>query len=116
MFGQNVNRRCSSAELQTVIGMDSLNLLFGNTLQMTERCDSRVHAYANGKTFDQCRQEARKLSGTLAGEILTQGKVSWSHVLETSGHDEIVFKLTLKYLREAGHDIGSHANPLVTMT
>lgn len=78
-----------------------------------DSCDSRTKAYKNGKTFDQCRQEARQVTGVLAQEIAQAGEVSWKRVLEASGHDEIVYKLTLKYLREQGHDIGNFQSPRV---
>lgn len=77
------------------------------------QCDSRVKAYRNGKTFEQCRQEARGVVGLLAAEIAQTGEVSWSRVMEASGHDEIVYKLSLKYLREQGHDIGNNKMPRV---
>lgn len=70
-------------------------------------------AYKNGRTFDQCRQEAREKADALAGEIGEHGQVSWSRILEAAGHDELVYKLTLKYLREKGYDIGNHEAPRV---
>jgi hypothetical protein len=76
-----------------------------------DSCDSR--AYQGGKTFDLCRQEARRNSAELAGEIERLGQVSWTRVLEAAGHDEIVYKLSLKYLREAGYDIGNSSVPRV---
>jgi alkylated DNA nucleotide flippase Atl1 len=78
-----------------------------------DSCDSRVRAYRNGKTFDQCRQEARQVADVLAQEIAAKGEVAWSRVLEAAGHDEIVYKLALKYLREQGHDIGNFQVPRV---
>lgn len=78
-----------------------------------DSCDPRTRAYRNGKTFDQCRQEARHVAVALAQEIAQAGKVSWQRVLEVSGHDEIVYKLALKYLREQGHDIGNFQAPRV---
>lgn len=80
---------------------------------MDDACDSRTHAYRNGKTFEQCCQEARGVTGILAGEIGQSGEVAWSRVLEAAGHDEIVYKLTLKYLRERGFDIGNFEAPRV---
>ncbi len=80
---------------------------------MDDACDSRTHAYRNGKTFDQCRQEARAATDALASEIMQAGEVSWSRVLQVAGHDEIVYKLTLKYLRENGYDIGNFKTPRV---
>ena len=76
-------------------------------------CD--VGSYRNGMTFEQCRQEARRNSKALAGEIVRLGQVPWSHVLEASGHDELVYKLTLKYLRQAGFDIGNGSLPRVSL-
>lgn len=80
---------------------------------MDDACDSHTHAYRNSKTFDQCRQEARAAADALASEIMQAGEVSWSRVLQVAGHDEIVYKLTLKYLRENGYDIGNFKTPRV---
>ena len=76
-------------------------------------CDVRVHAYKNGKTMEQCREEARKNTEILSHEILEKGEVSWTRVLEAADHDELVYKLTLKYLRQGGHDIGNNKIPRV---
>jgi hypothetical protein len=62
-------------------------------------CDSRVHSYKNGKTMEQCKEEARENTRVLSKELLENGgEVSWTQVLDMSGHDELVYKLTLKYL------------------
>ena len=76
-------------------------------------CDIRVHAYKNGKTMEQCRKEARKNTEILSDEILKKGEVSWSKVLDVADHDELVYKLTLKYLRQGGYDIGNNKIPRV---
>jgi hypothetical protein len=68
-------------------------------------CDSRVHAYKNGKTMEQCKVEARENTRVLSKELLENGEVSWTRVLDTAGHDELVYKLTLKYLRQQGYEI-----------
>lgn len=78
-----------------------------------DSCDPQVKAYRNGKTFDQCRQEARHVVAVLSEEIRRTGEVSWSRVLEAADHDEIVYKLSPKYLREAGFDIGNYQIPRV---
>jgi len=70
-------------------------------------CDSRIHAYKNGKTMEQCRQEARKTTELLS-EVPKTGEVSWKRVLEVTDYDELVYKLTLKYLRQKGYDIGNN--------
>jgi hypothetical protein len=51
----------------------------------------------------------------VAEEILKSenGEVSWNKILELADHDELVYKLTLKYLREMGYDIGNNKNPRV---
>src|SRR5207244_8327897 len=71
------------------------------------RCDPRNHAYKNGKTFEDCKGEARRVIYHLAEEIgkSEAGEVSWNKILEVTDHDELVYKLTLKYLREKGYDI-----------
>lgn len=79
---------------------------------MAADCDAG--AYRNGKTFDECRQEAKLCSAGLAQEIAHSGHVPWSRVMEAAGHDELVYKLTLKYLRETGYDIGNSSAPRVS--
>jgi hypothetical protein len=79
-------------------------------------CDSRIHAYKNGKTMEQCRQEARKTTELLSKELLKTGEVSWKRVLEVTDHDELVYKLTLKYLRQKGYDIGNSTIPRIRST
>ena len=76
-------------------------------------CDSRVRAYKNGKTMEQCKEEARQNIRVLSKELLENGEVSWTRVLDTAGHDELVYKLTLKYLRQQGYDIGNNRTPRV---
>jgi hypothetical protein len=76
-------------------------------------CDVRVHAYKNGKTMEQCREEARKNTQLLSDEIIKKGVASWTRVLEVADHDELVYKLTLKYLRQNGYDIGNNKIPRV---
>lgn len=79
-----------------------------------DTCDARTRAYKNGKTFDQCRKIAEDLSSELAKKIEQAGAVSWKEILEVSDHDELVYKLTLKYLRQNGYDIGDWKTPQVT--
>jgi hypothetical protein len=81
--------------------------------QTTNSCDSRIHAYKNGKTMEECRQEARKTTELLSEEISSAGEVSWKRVLELTDYDELVYKLTLKYLRQKGYDIGNNAIPRI---
>jgi len=76
-----------------------------------ESCDVRTRAYKNGKTFDECKQIAEKMNLTLQRQIQVKGKVLWTDLLEQADHDEIVYKLTLKYLRRDGYDIGDSKRP-----
>ena len=76
-------------------------------------CDPRNRPYQNGKTFGDCRAEARRISSTLSEELLLKNEVSWNRILEIADHDELVYKLTLKYLREMGYDIGNYTIPRV---
>ncbi|MGE5662355.1 MAG: hypothetical protein ACM3X1_08930 [Ignavibacteriales bacterium] len=76
-------------------------------------CDARVHAYKNGKTFEGCKEEARQNTEFLSKEILENGEVSWARILEVANYDELVYKLTLKYLRQKGYDIGYNKVPRV---
>ncbi|HSB50657.1 MAG TPA: hypothetical protein VLC72_04945 [Nitrosopumilaceae archaeon] len=74
-------------------------------------CDTRTKAYKNGKTFEQCKEIAEKTNSLLQQQIHKKGKILWSELLEKVDHDEIVYKLTLKYLRRDGFDIGNWQNP-----
>jgi hypothetical protein len=78
-----------------------------------ESCDVRTRAYKNGKTFDQCKQIAETMNSELKDVIEKQGKVQWSEILAKVDHDELVYKLTLKYLRRDGYDIGNWQTPEV---
>ena len=58
--------------------------------------------------MEQCKKEARENTRALSKELLEIGEVSWTRVLNTAGHDELVYKLTLKYLRQQGYNIGNN--------
>ena len=81
--------------------------------QNSNSCDSRIHAYKNGKTMEECRQEARKTTELLSEQISNGGEVSWKRVLDLTNYDELVYKLTLKYLRQKGYDIGNNTIPRI---
>jgi hypothetical protein len=49
----------------------------------------------------------------LSEEISSTGEVSWKRVLEVTDYDELVYKLTLKYLRQKGYDIGNNMIPRI---
>ena len=85
----------------------------GNSSSNGSSCDPRVHAYKNGKTFEECKEEARQNSEFLSKEILEKGEVSWAKILELVNYDELLYKLTLKFLRQKGYDIGYNKLPRV---
>lgn len=76
-------------------------------------CDPRTKAYKNGKTFEECKTEARGLVSRMVKEIPPNKEITWTKILETANHDEIVYKLILKYFREMGYDIGNYTRPRV---
>ena len=78
-----------------------------------DSCDVRTRAYKNGKTFDQCKEIAESMNAQLKQQIEEHGKVLWNEILSTVDHDELVYKLTLKYLRRDGYDIGNSQIPEV---
>ncbi len=78
-----------------------------------DSCDRRIRAYKNGKTFVQCRDIAEKMNPDFKKYIENNGKVPWNEILNKVDHDEIVYKLTLKFLRRDGYDIGNHKIPEV---
>jgi len=78
-----------------------------------ESCDRRIRAYKNGKTFDQCRVIAESLNPDFKTQIDQKGRVLWTEILDQVNHDELIYKLTLKYLRRDGYDIGNYKIPEV---
>ncbi|MGI9567962.1 MAG: hypothetical protein ACR2LL_13270 [Nitrosopumilus sp.] len=78
-----------------------------------DRCDRRVRAYKNGKTLEQCREEAKSLSSEFKTYIEKKGKLLWTEILEQVDHDELIYKFTLKFLRQDGYDIGNYKIPEV---
>jgi hypothetical protein len=49
----------------------------------------------------------------LSEEISNTGEISWKRVLELTDYDELVYKLTLKYLRQKSYDIGNNTIPRI---
>ena len=78
-----------------------------------DTCDTRVRAYKNGKTFDQCKEEAERMNPVFKDHIEKYGKVLWTEILSQVDHDELIYKLTLKFLRLDGYDIGNNKIPEV---
>jgi hypothetical protein len=49
----------------------------------------------------------------LSEEISNTGEVSWKRELDLTNYDELVYKFTLKYLRQKGYDIGNNMIPRI---
>jgi len=81
-----------------------------------DSCDRRVRAYKNGRTMDECKEIAERMNSEFQEAIARSGKVSWTEILERVDHDELVYKLSLKYLRRDGFDIGNYKVPEVRPT
>ncbi|MDB9722186.1 hypothetical protein OAA51_04125 [Nitrosopumilus sp.] len=78
-----------------------------------DSCDRRTRAYKNGKTFDQCKEIAESMNPDFKNQISQNNKILWTEILEKVDHDELIYKLTLKFLRRDGYDIGNHKIPEV---
>jgi hypothetical protein len=78
-----------------------------------ESCDRKTRAYKNGKTFDQCKEIAESMNPEFKMQIDQKGKILWQEILLQVNHDELIYKLTLKYLRRDGYDIGNYKTPEV---
>ncbi len=78
-----------------------------------DSCDVRLTAYKGGRSFRECRDAAAALIPTLASRIDESGGMTWDAIMEESEYDAVVYKLALKYLRQNGYDIGSHARQSV---
>ena len=80
-------------------------------IEYMDSCSSGGTAYRHGKTYEECKQLAEDFTVELKPEIEKNGKLLWSELLEKVRHDELVYKLTLKYLRRDGFDIGNSNIP-----
>ena len=78
-----------------------------------DSCNSRVRAYKNGKTFDQCRDIAESMNPDFKKQIDEKLKVTWTEILQQVDNDELIYKLTLEFLRRDGYDIGNSKVPEV---
>ena len=78
-----------------------------------DSCNSRVRAYKNGKTFDQCRDIAESMNPDFKKQSDEKLKVTWTEILQQVDNDELIYKLTLKFLRRDGYDIGNSKVPEV---
>ena len=78
-------------------------------------CDSRGTSYMNGNSYEDCKKIAEDINIKLKPVITDNDSMSWKQLSEEVNHDELVYKLVLKYLRRDGFDIGNSDNPQITV-
>ena len=78
-------------------------------------CDSRGTSYMNGNSYEDCKKIAEDINTKLKPVITDNDSMSWTQLSEEVNHDELVYKLVLKYLRRDGFDIGNIDNPQITL-
>ena len=78
-------------------------------------CDSRGTSYMNGNSYEDCKKIAEDINTKLKSVITDNDSMSWKQLSEEVNHDELVYKLVLKYLRRDGFDIGNSDNPQITV-
>ena len=78
-------------------------------------CDGRGTSYKNGNSFEDCKKIAEEINARLKPVISHNGSMLWKQVSEEVNHDELVYKLVLKYLRRDGFDIGTVNNRQITV-
>ena len=76
-------------------------------------CSGRRTSYLNGKSYEECKKLAETINDNLKNKIIEVGKFEWSELLIEVDHDELIYKLVLKYLRRDGFDIGNSQNPQI---
>ena len=78
-------------------------------------CDGRGTSYRNGNSYEDCKKIAEEINAKLKPLINDSGSMPWTQLSEEVEHDELVYKLVLKYLRRDGYDIGNFNNPQITV-
>ena len=78
-------------------------------------CDGRGTSYRNGNSYEDCKKIAEDINTRVKPIINDNGSMPWKQLSEEVDHDELVYKLVLKYLRRDGFDIGNFENPQVSV-
>ena len=78
-------------------------------------CDGRGTSYRNGNSYEDCKKLAEDINTRVQPIITDNGSMPWKQLSEEVDHDELVYKLVLKYLRRDGFDIGNFENPQVSV-
>ena len=74
-------------------------------------CAGRKTAYLNGMSYEECKKLAEEITKKLVPEIIRSGEMMWSELIKKTDHDELIYKLVLKYLRRDGFNIGNSKSP-----
>ena len=78
-------------------------------------CDGRGTSDRNGNSYEDCKKIAEDINTRVKPIITDNGSMPWKQLSEEVDHDELVYKLVLKYLRRDGFDIGNFENPQVSV-
>ena len=78
-------------------------------------CHGRGTSYMNGNSYEDCKKIAEDINTKLKPVITDNDSMSWTQLSKEVDHDELVYKLVLKYLRRDGFDIGNSDNPQITV-
>ena len=78
-------------------------------------CDGRGTSYRNGNSYEERKKIAEEINTRLKPTITNNSPLPWKKLSEEVDHDELVYKLVLKYLRRDGFDIGNFENPRITL-
>ena len=78
-------------------------------------CAGRGTSYLDGNSYEDGKIIAESINTKLKPEIQKNGSFTWSELLVEVEHDELIYKLVLKYLRRDGFDIGNNKNPKITL-
>ena len=78
-------------------------------------CDGRGTSYRNGNSYEDCKKIAEDINTRIKPIINDNGSMPWKQLSDEVDHDELVYKLVLKYLRRDGFDIGNCNNPQISV-
>ena len=78
-------------------------------------CDGRGTSYRKGNSYEDCKKIAEDINTLIKPLINDKGFMPWKQISKEVEHDELVYKLVLKYLRRDGFDIGNFNNPQISV-
>ena len=78
-------------------------------------CDGRGTSYRIVNSYEDCKKIAEDINTRIKPIINDNGSMPWKQLSDEVDHDELVYKLVLKYLRRDGFDIGNFNNPQISV-